>query len=147
MTDVATMEGRLRVALAGQRFRASLMVALGFLALLLASVGIYGVVAHSVAERTRELGIRIALGDRPSRLRWRVVGRSVLVAFAGVGIGFLAWTVVGRWVSVFFYDVRASDPVILVSATMAMLGVAAAAAYGPARRVSRIDPMVALRRD
>jgi putative ABC transport system permease protein len=145
LTDPATMDERIQSSLAPQRFRAAMMATLGALALLLAIIGIYGVVAYTVTRRTREIGIRMALGEAAGAVRTRVVADALRVAstgiVAGVGLALLA----GKWLTIFLVDVSPRDPRMLIGASLALAAVVCAAAYGPARRAARVDPVTALR--
>ncbi|HTE46059.1 MAG TPA: ADOP family duplicated permease [Gemmatimonadaceae bacterium] len=145
LTDPASMQQRVDASLGGQRFRAALMATLGALALILAVLGIYGVVAHAVTRRTREIGIRMALGEAAHEVRRRVVGDALRVASVGIVAGLGLALVAGRSLSGFLIAVSPSDPRMLAAAAVLLIGVVTAAAYGPARRASRVDPVEALR--
>jgi len=147
ISDVATMRDRLAHAAATQRFRAALMGALGTLALVLAAIGIYGVVASSVTRRTQEIGVRMALGEEAALVRRRVVGDAIGMAAAGLVIGTAAALLSGRWISAFLVGVSATDAKTLGGAVAVLVAMTVGAAYVPARRASQIDPMVALRSD
>jgi putative ABC transport system permease protein len=147
MTEVATLDERIEDATAPERFRAVLFSSLGLIALVLSSLGIYGVLADSVTQKTREIGIRMALGEDAAAVKRRIVGsalRTVLGgAVAGIGLSIAA----GQWLARFLFGVQPWNVPALV-ATVSVLGVVAiAAAYVPARRASRVDPLVALRLD
>ena len=145
LTEPTTMEDRVATTLAPQRFRASLVVGLGALALMLSLIGVYGVVGYAVTQRTREIGIRIALGEAASVVRRTIVAGAIAVAGVGVVIGVSAALAIGRWIATFLSGVSAYDPTAMVSGALGLLGAVAAAAYVPARRASRVDPLVALR--
>ena len=119
----------------------------GGFALLLACIGLYGLMAYSVVQRTPELGLRLALGSRPSAIRRIVLKDSVLTVVAGaiVGLG-AAWLLV-RFVRSQLYALEPTDPLAFAAATLLLLSIAAAAAYLPAWRASRINPVVALRQE
>ncbi|HXJ93216.1 MAG TPA: FtsX-like permease family protein, partial [Terriglobia bacterium] len=115
------------------------------LALLLAAVGIYGVIAYSVAQRTHELGIRIALGaGRPDLLRM-VLGEGLRIALVGVVVGLAGAWALSRFVSSLLYGVRPNDPLTFAAVPLVLILVALLACYIPARRATQVDPMVALR--
>ncbi len=145
VTSIETVSDQMRSALAEQRFRAWLVGALGALAIALSTIGIYSFVSYAVSQRTREIGIRIALGDTRSAVRARVVGEALSVAAAGTAIGVLLSLALGQWLSTFLYEVTSHNLPLLVSASGALLAIAIVAAYGPARRASNVDPLVALR--
>lgn len=131
--------------LIGISFIATMMAALGLIALVLASSGVYGVMAHSVTERTHEIGIRLALGAEPRQvLRW-IAGRGIRLAAIGLGIGLALAFVIARLLASLIYGVSATDPLIFVGVPLALALVAIAACYWPARRAMRVDPIVALR--
>jgi ABC-type antimicrobial peptide transport system permease subunit len=117
----------------------------GALALLLASVGLYGVMAHTVTRRTREIGIRMALGASRSSVLWLVLKEAVVVVVTGAAIGVPAALVVTRFAASFLYGITARDPWTTVSATLFLAAVALFASYVPARRASQLDPNQALR--
>ena len=147
ITEVASMDDRVRDALAPQRFRAALTGSLGFLALALSTLGIYAVVAYAVGRQTREIGVRMALGEDSSQVRRRVVSSALKMAGGGTVFGLLLALGSSRWLSTFVVGVNPRDPVMLAGAAIVLTVVAAVAAYVPARRASRIDPLVALRSD
>ncbi len=131
--------------LIGISFIATMMAVLGLIALVLASSGVYGVMAHSVTERTHEIGIRLALGAEPRQvLRW-IAGRGIRLAAIGLVIGFAASYAIARLLSSLIYGVSATDPLIFVGVPATLALVAIAACYLPARRAMRVDPIVALR--
>ena len=115
------------------------------IALLLASIGLYGVMAYAVARRTSEIGIRMALGAEHRSILRMVMRETLLLVTIGVAIGVFAALASTRLVSSMLFGLEPTDPVTLVAATGVMLAVAACAGYLPARRASRVDPMVALR--
>jgi ABC-type antimicrobial peptide transport system permease subunit len=147
LTDVSTMERRVDASLGAQRFRAALMAALGGLALVLAVVGIYGVVAQTVTRRTREIGIRMALGEAAHEVQRRVVVDALRVASVGIVAGVVLALLAGKWLTVFLVNVSPYDARLLGGAAVALAVVVSAAAYGPARRAARVDPVTALRAD
>ena len=128
-----------------QRFVALLLGLLAGLALLLAAVGIYGVIAHSVAQRTHELGIRMALGAGSRNVLNMVLGEGLRVALAGVAVGLIGAWGVTRFIASLLYGVRPTDPATFTLAPLVLIAVALAACYIPARRATKVDPMVALR--
>ncbi len=147
LTDVSTMERRVDASLGAQRFRAALMAALGGLALVLAVVGIYGVVAQTVTRRTREIGIRMALGEAAHDVQRRVVVDALRVASVGIVAGVVLALLAGKWLTVFLVNVSPYDARLLGGAAVALAVVVSAAAFGPARRAARVDPVTALRAD
>jgi putative ABC transport system permease protein len=127
------------------RMGASLFGIFGFLALLLAAVGIYGVMAYSVTRRTQEIGIRMALGAQPLDILKLVVRQGMTLVLIGVAIGLAGAWVVMRVLSSFFYGVSPTDLVTYTGVAVLLTGVALLASFIPARRATKVDPMVALR--
>jgi predicted permease len=115
------------------------------LALLLASLGLYGVITHGVVRRTNEIGVRMALGAEKSRLRWMVIKESLLLLVMGVALGVPASLAASRLIRAELFGITATDPMTLIAAVSIITAVLLASAWMPARRATRIDPMVALR--
>jgi putative ABC transport system permease protein len=145
ISDVRTMDQVAGENLALQHFLTLLLASFAGLALLLAAVGIYGVMAYSVAQRTREVGIRVALGARHSDILRSVIGQALALALAGVVIGLAAAFTLTRFLSTQLYGVRANDPITFTFSPLILLAVAFFASSIPARRAARVDPTVALR--
>jgi putative ABC transport system permease protein len=145
VSQVSTMKNWVSEAMAEPRSTSALFAVFAALALLLGSVGIYGVVSYSVAQRTREIGIRMALGARRQEVLMLVVGQGVKLALAGVAIGIAGGLMLTRLMSELLYGVHATDPMTYASVALLLLLVALAACFVPARRAMRVDPMVALR--
>ncbi len=151
VAKLATMDELMYDAVAKPRFLTTLLGALAGLALLLAAIGIYGVMSYSVAQRTRELGIRMALGAEPARVRAMVLGQGLRLAVVGIVGGTLVALgvnlVLRRALADMLFKVSAVDPLTFAGALLGMLCVATLACWAPARRATRVDPMVALRED
>jgi predicted permease len=143
--DMRTTQVQINNSLATERMVASLSTVFGFLATLLATLGLYGVMAYTVAQRRREIGIRMALGADPRKVIWMVMRDVLLLVGIGVGTGVPASLALMRAVKSQLYGLTAHDPSTLALATAALALVACAAGYLPALRASRLDPMVALR--
>ncbi|HKD49973.1 MAG TPA: ABC transporter permease [Candidatus Acidoferrum sp.] len=146
--DVRTMPQIVAESMSSQRFPMILLATFAALALVLASVGTYGVVAYSVSQRVGEIGIRMALGAAKQDVFRMVVGNGLRLSCAGLAIGIAAALVLARLLSTFaqlLYGVRANDPLTLVGVSVGLMGVAVFASYIPARRATRVDPMAALR--
>jgi ABC-type antimicrobial peptide transport system permease subunit len=126
---------------------AGLAASLGALGLLLAVVGVYGVVSYSASQRQHEIGIRMALGAQPNSVLGLVIRQAVALVAAGIGIGVLAALGVNRILASLLVGVTSYDPLTLVSVSALMLAAALMACYIPARRATRIDPLVALRHE
>jgi putative ABC transport system permease protein len=133
--------------LARPRFNALLLVGLSAIALVLAAVGLYGVIASFVGQRTHEIGVRMALGAQAGHVRRLVFGKGMLLTGIGATVGSIGALAATRALSSLLYDVRPSDPATLVGAAALLLAIAAVACYAPARQASRVDPLVALRAD
>jgi putative ABC transport system permease protein len=143
--DVETMGDRLDEALALHRFATLLLGLFALLALLLASIGIYAVMAFAVAQRHKEIGIRLALGARPGQVVSLLVRQGCALAITGVVIGVVAAAAVATYVEPLLFEVSPWDPLIYVLCAFAVAGPACLACYLAARRATRIDPMFALR--
>jgi putative ABC transport system permease protein len=144
VSDVASMDELLGRSLSGARFSMLLISIFAGLALLLAAVGIYGVMAYVIAQRTREIGIRLALGAQPNDVLGVVMKQGTRLALAGVAIGLVAALGLTRLMSSLLYGVKATDLVTYASVTAVLVSVALLACFLPARRASQVDPMVAL---
>jgi putative ABC transport system permease protein len=143
--SVETMDQQLSDATSRLRFSAVLLGVFAALALALAAIGLYGVVAYSVAARTREIGIRLALGAKREDVFKLVVGDGLLLSLAGLLIGIPSALAATRVLSSFLYDTKPGDPVAFAAVSLLLVVVALTAAYVPARRAMKVDPMVALR--
>jgi putative ABC transport system permease protein len=141
-TTLATL---LDESLTPARFAMFLLAGLAAAALVLACVGLYGVVSYSVAQRTQEIGIRIALGAQPASIMQMVLGQGARLAAMGIVIGLAVALGVTRLMASFLYGVKTTDPLTFVAVSLLLLVVALAASYVPARRAMRVDPMVTLR--
>ncbi len=146
-TEIRTMTDILSGTVAERRFLMTLLAAYAAVALGVAAVGIFGVVAYQVAQRTNEFGIRLALGSSPAGLMRLVLSQAVAWVMAGVGIGLLVSLVAGRLLANQLFDLSPHDPWLLSGASLLVLGAALAAGALPARRAARVDPMVALRNE
>jgi predicted permease len=144
---ISTLESRLAQNAAQWRFQTWLLTLFSGLALLLAAVGIYGVINQSVALRTREIGTRLALGARPRDVLWLVVGQGMSSALCGIGIGLAAAFALTRVLAGLLYGVTPTDPTTFIVAPSILLLVAGFSCYLPARRATKIDPMIALRNE
>jgi predicted permease len=141
----ATISQLIREGLWAARMGAALLSVFGMLALILASIGIYGVLAFSVSQRTSEFGIRLALGARPSDVLRLALGQTLTLVVAGAVIGVTGGLILTRMVANLLYGVSAVDPVAFIGMPLLLLLVALLASYLPARRATKIDPMIALR--
>jgi putative ABC transport system permease protein len=145
VNSLRTLEEQVSNSMLNDRLVAVLSVSLALLAALLAALGLYGVLAYLVARRTREIGIRIALGGEHADILWLVVGQGGRLTVVGGVIGIAAALVAMRWVASLLYGVTAHDPLTFVGVVVLLAIVSGAACYIPARRAMRVDPMVALR--
>ena len=145
LSGVEPLTRTLADSLARPRFTSVLLAVFAGLALLLASIGVYGVLSFAVTERTRELGIRAALGATPRRILRQVLRQGLVLALAGIGLGMLGALAAGRLLRGLLYEVTATDPTILTAVVLLLAAVALAASVVPAWRATRIDPIQALR--
>jgi putative ABC transport system permease protein len=145
--DIRTMDQRIADAASGTRFNATLLGFFSFVALALAGVGVYGVIAYSVAERTREIGIRVALGAASWDVGGMVMRQGLAMTVSGVVLGLAGAAFATRSLTTLLYGVAPGDPITMGSAAAVLCLVALAACYVPARRAMRVDPMVALRHE
>jgi ABC-type antimicrobial peptide transport system permease subunit len=142
---IDTAETRLAEALAEPRFYLRLLGTFGLLTLLLVAIGIYGVMAHAVAQRTREIGIRQALGARRNDIVRLILSRGLALTLAGIFLGALGALSLSRAMAAFLFGSPANDPQTYTLVALLMMAVALAACWIPALRATRIDPLVALR--
>lgn len=147
ITDLRTMTQQVRQNLAAERFAAGAFTLFAVLATGLAGIGLYGVLAYSVAQRSREFALRVALGATAGRIRTAVLRQLIAMAAAGIAVGVVAAYWLGRAARSLVYDVGTTDPVSLGGATLVLVIVTLFAAWLPARRASRADPMAALRHE
>jgi putative ABC transport system permease protein len=145
ISDVRTMDERIGRSLSSRRFSMVLLTLFAGLALTLAAVGIYGIVAYSVTERTHEIGVRVALGAQRRDVMAMVVGQGMAMTVAGTAIGVAAAAALARLMSSLLFGVSAVDPVTFVAIPLLLIAVALAACYVPARRATRVDPLQTLR--
>jgi putative ABC transport system permease protein len=145
LVKVRTMEDNMAATVAQPRFRTWLIGIFAGLALLLAAVGIYGVMSYSVTQRTNEIGIRVTLGAQSTDVFRIIVGEGLRLALAGVGLGLVAALALTRALQSFLFGIRASDPLTFACVAALLTLVALAASFFPARRATRVDPIVALR--
>jgi hypothetical protein len=143
--EVTTIERLLQRGLSRERLVARLATGFGILALLLAAIGLYGVISYSVARRTNEMGVRLALGASPAGVSWVVIRESLRTIIIGLGAGVLLWFPLLRLTRRLVYGVSPHDPVMLAVSTALLLLVGLAAAFLPALRAARIDPIEAIR--
>ena len=145
LVNVRSMEQNMSTSVAQPRFRTWLIGMFAALALVLAAVGVYGVMSYTVTQRTSEIGIRVTLGAQSNDVFRGIVGEGLRIAIFGVGAGILAALALTRLLRSFLYSISASDPVTFVLVAFLLILVTAAACYFPARRATRVDPIVALR--
>ena len=146
-SEIATFDERLTKSVAAERFNFLLVGSFAAIALALAAIGLYGVIAYLVSQRTRELGVRMALGARHRDVMTLVLRHGLTLTAVGLGIGIAAALLLGRVMSQFLYDVRATDPLTIVAVSTLLAAVGVVAVIIPARRAARVDPIIALRYD
>jgi predicted permease len=143
--DVTTLEDQVHDQLKQDRLIAQLVSFFGALALILACIGLYGVMAHGVARRTNEIGIRMALGARGGNIAWMIVRETLLLVVIGLVIGVPTALLAAKLISAQLFGLKPADPVALIGAAVLLTLVALFAGYFPARRASRVNPLNALR--
>jgi putative ABC transport system permease protein len=142
---VRTLESVMSEAVAKPTFRTFLLGVFALVALILAMVGVYGVMSYSIAQRTREIGIRMALGAQGPDVLKLIIGHGMALAFVGVGIGLVASFALTRVMSQLLFGVRPTDPLTFGLVTAVLIAVALMACYIPARRAAKVDPLIVLR--
>ncbi len=145
VTDVASFPDALGQSISRERFRTFLLGSFSAIALLLAAVGIFGVISYSASQRSQEIGIRMAIGAQRRDILRLILGQGAKLALLGLGIGVVFALLLTRLIASLLYDVSATDPLTFGGVAILLLGVAVTACYIPARRAMRVDPMVALR--
>jgi ABC-type antimicrobial peptide transport system permease subunit len=143
--EVQTVRDLESKALAYPRFRAMLLGAFAGLALVLAVVGLFGVLSQLVAQRTHEIGVRMALGAQEAAVLLMILREGLLLTGGGIILGIALACLLGRYLAVLLYGVRPTEPLLLAAMALVLLIAALIAMYLPARRASKVDPMVALR--
>jgi len=145
VSKIRTMDEVTEASVATPRFRTLLLTLFGFTALLLGALGIYGVMSYSVSQRTREVGIRMALGAAQPRVVILMLREGLTLALAGLGLGLLGALALTHLLASMLYDIRPTDPLTFASVSLFLGGISLLANYLPARRAAKVDPMVALR--
>jgi putative ABC transport system permease protein len=145
ISNIRTMETILAESIARQRFSMLLLAIFAGVALVLAAVGIYGVMSYSVAQRTHEIGIRMALGAQTMTVLKLAIGYGLKLVLAGIAIGLIAAFALTRVMSTLLFGVTATDPTTFALISLLLIAVAAIASYIPARRATRVNPIIALR--
>jgi putative ABC transport system permease protein len=145
--NIRTMRQLLGASIAQRRFNMILLTAFAVIALLLAASGLFGVMAYSVAQRTHEIGLRLALGAQPRDVLKLVVGNGMALALLGVAAGLVGAFTLTRLMSSLLFGVTPTDAATFALVSVGLLGVALLACYIPARRATRVDPLAALRQD
>jgi len=145
VTDFQTLQGLVDKVVSPRRFLVILLSGFAGFALLLASLGIYALISYSVYQRTKEIGVRMALGASSWLVRRGVLSRTLRLALTGVTLGTLGSFLMSRWIQSLLFGTSAANPAVFSGVSLLLCAVALVAAYVPARRASRIDPMRALR--
>ena len=145
--EVLTLSERIDRSLVQQRLVAWLAAFFGLLALLLLCVGLYGTLSYSVARRTNEIGIRMALGAQRGAVIWLIFREAMLMVLIGVGIGLAVASPVTKMADSLLFGLKPNDPLTLVSAILLLIAVAALAGFLPAHRATKVDPLTALRHE
>jgi ABC-type antimicrobial peptide transport system permease subunit len=144
---VATLESQLGAFLSGRRFQTLLLTGFSVIALLMAAIGIYGLIQYSVATRTQEIGIRMAVGAQTSEIFRMIIGEGVKLSLIGLALGLVGALYTGRLGRSLLFGVTATDPLTFLTVSLLLVAVAAAACYFPARRAMKVEPLEALRQE
>jgi putative ABC transport system permease protein len=147
MANVRTIEQTLRESVAADRFYTVFFAAFAIVALVLAAVGIYGVMSFVVAQRTHEIGLRMALGGQPGQVLAQILREGMVTALAGTALGGIGAALIGRALEGAVYGVQSTNPVTFAVVALILLAGALIACVVPARRAASVDPMVALREE
>ncbi|MBZ5586804.1 MAG: FtsX-like permease family protein, partial [Acidobacteriia bacterium] len=147
MDEPASLEDEIARSLWSAKWQAALLGSLGLLALALAAIGLYGVVAFSVSQRTREIGVRMALGAKPGDVQWMALGRGLRITAAGLAAGLVLSAGTVRMLRSYLYGLSPFDPVAFAGASLVWALIAMLASWSPARRATRVDPITALKYD
>jgi ABC-type antimicrobial peptide transport system permease subunit len=147
LAKVVTLATLVDDSLSQPRFAMLLLASFGVLALLLASIGMYGVISYSVMQRTQEIGIRMALGADRRKVFAMILGQGARLAGLGISIGLVAALGLTRIMASFLFGVRPTDPLTFAAVSLLLVGIALLACYLPAHRATQVDPMVALRHE
>jgi putative ABC transport system permease protein len=145
VSDIQTLDEVIAASSAPQWFRMLVLGLFALLALVLAAIGVFGVMAYSVSRRTHEIGVRVAMGAKPGDILSFAVGQGMAVAAIGLGIGIVGSVCLTHFLSGFLYDVKPTDLVTFMTAVGLLTGTALVACYVPARKAARVDPLDALR--
>jgi ABC-type antimicrobial peptide transport system permease subunit len=144
-TSIQTYDELFGTLVAQRRFNTIVLALFGILAITIAGVGIYGVMSYLVEQQTQEIGVRLALGAEPARVAGMVLARATRMMAVGLGIGLVAGWLLARFVGAFLFKGDPHDPIVYAAAVAVLVAAGLAAAFIPARRASRVDPVVALR--
>jgi putative ABC transport system permease protein len=147
IAEVATLEQQFGTYFAQRRFQTSLLIGFSIVGLLMAAVGIYGIIQNSIATRTQEIGIRMAVGAQAGEIFRMILGEGLKLSLTGLTLGLLGALLLGRAGSSLLFGVNPTDPLTLIVVSVLLIAVAMAACYFPARRAMKIEPIVALRQD
>jgi ABC-type antimicrobial peptide transport system permease subunit len=144
---VTTLENRLGAFLAQRRFQTSLLIGFSVVSLLMAAIGIYGLIQYSIVTRTHEIGIRVAIGAQAGEIFRMIIGEGLKLSLVGLVLGLVGALWLGRAISSLLFGVTATDSLTFVTVSLLLTAVATAACYFPASRAMKIDPIVALQRE
>ena len=143
--ETDSLENTIALSLWEVKWQAALLGSVGLLAIVLAAIGLYGVVAYAVSQRTREIGVRMAMGATPGDVQWMVLGRGLRITAAGIAGGLLLSAATVHWLRSYLYGLSPFDPIAFAGASLAWVIIAMLASWYPARRATRVDPLTALK--
>jgi ABC-type antimicrobial peptide transport system permease subunit len=147
LANIKSLDDLVDASIAGRRFTLLVFLAFGAVAVAMSAVGVYGVLAYLVGQRTKEIGLRLAIGASPAAVVWLFVREGAVLTLVGVSAGLAGALAGGRWIAALLFGVTPADPATLAAAVFTLATTAACATYLPARRAARVDPTDALRAD
>ena len=147
LANIKSLRDLVDASIAGRRFTLLVFLVFGAVAVAMSAVGVYGVLAYLVGQRTKEIGLRLAIGASPSDVVWLFVREGAVLTLVGVSAGLAGALAGGRWIAALLFGVTPADPATFAAAVFTLAMTAACATYFPARRAARVDPTDALRAD
>jgi putative ABC transport system permease protein len=147
LANIKSLDDLVDASIAGRRFTLVAFLLFGAIAVVMSAIGVYGVLASLVGQRTREIGLRLAIGASPADVVWLFVREGAVLILVGMSVGLAGALAAGRWIAALLFGIAPADPVTFAAAVFTLSLMAACATYLPARRAARVDPTEALRAD